>query len=205
MDTDVTIAVLLVASVGYLIGSIPVANLVAARRSSVDLREVGDRNPGYWNARETLGRRAAIPVFVGDMAKGAAGAGLGALLAAPGQWGFAYVGAGAAMVGHAFPLFARFRGGRSISTFVGGALVFAPLPALLAVVLLLAVFAGTRSFAVAARVGFFAFPVIQILVEGPYRTAATGVLMTFIGIRFAMAVGAVPQRSEPVAPRDGDG
>jgi hypothetical protein len=52
-----------------------------------------------------------------------------AVLADPGVWGLAYVGCGAAMVGHAFPVFAGFRGGRSILTFVGGAAVFAPVAA----------------------------------------------------------------------------
>lgn len=173
--------------VGYLIGSIPIANLVAARRAEVDLRTVGDRNPGFWNARETLGRRAAIPVFIGDSAKGVAAALVGAALADPGVWGLAYVGCGAAMVGHSFPVFAGFRGGRSILTFTGGAAVFATIPFLIAIGLLLVTFAVRRSFAVAARVGFVAFPVVQLAVEGPYRTAATGVLMTFIGVRFAMA------------------
>lgn len=202
MGSGATITTLVVVAVGYLVGSVPLANLVA-RRSSIDLREVGDRNPGYWNAREVLGRRAAIPVFLGDLAKGVAGAGLGAALADPGQWWLAYVGAGSAMVGHAFPLFARFSGGRSILSFVGGALVFAPVPALFAVILLLAVFVVARSFAVAARVGFFAFPVIQILVEGPYRTAATGALMSFIGLRFAMARDVDDQSSEVAPPRGG--
>jgi acyl phosphate:glycerol-3-phosphate acyltransferase len=173
--------------VGYLIGSIPVANLVAARRAGIDLRDVGDRNPGYWNARETLGRRTALPVFVGDAAKGAAAALVGVALSDPGVWGLAYVGCGAAMVGHAFPVFARFRGGRSILTFAGGAAVFAPLPFAIAIGLLLVAFAVTRSFAIGARVGFVAFPIVQLIVEGPYRTAATGVLMTFIGLRFAAA------------------
>ncbi len=57
-----------VAIVGYLIGSVPVANLVARRRGTGDLRELGDRNPGYWNAREQIGAGAAVPVFVGDVA-----------------------------------------------------------------------------------------------------------------------------------------
>lgn len=187
MSSATTLDVAITLVVGYLIGSIPVANLVAARRARLDLRDVGDGNPGYWNAKETLGRRAAVPVFVGDVAKGALAAGVGALLAEPGVWGMAYVGAGAAMVGHAFPVFAGFRGGRSILTFVGGAAVFAPLPTLGAVAILLVVFAVIRSFARAAQVGFFVFPVVQIVMEGPYRTAATGVLMTFIGLRFAMA------------------
>ncbi len=67
--------VVIVVVVGYLLGSIPVANLVAARRAAIDLRDVGDRNPGFWNARETLGRMAAVPVFVGDVAKGFVAAG----------------------------------------------------------------------------------------------------------------------------------
>jgi len=179
--------VAITAVVGYLIGSIPVANLVAARCARIDLRETGDRNPGYWNARETLGRRAAIPVFVGDAAKGVAAALVGLLLADPGVWGLPYVGAGAAMVGHSFPVFAGFRGGRSILAFAGGAAVFAPVPFAITIGLLLVTFAVSRSFAIAARVGVFGFPVVQIVIEGPYRTAATGVLMTFIGLRFAMA------------------
>jgi glycerol-3-phosphate acyltransferase PlsY len=192
MSPATTLDVAITIVVGYLVGSIPVANLIAARRARVDLRQVGDRNPGYWNAKETLGRRAAVPVFVGDVAKGVLAAGVGALLAEPGVWGVAYVGAGAAMVGHAFPVFAQFRGGRSILTFAGGAAVFAPLPTLGAVAILLVVFALTRSFARAAQVGFFVFPVVQIVLDGPYRTAASGVLMTFIGLRFAMASRSAP-------------
>jgi len=189
----ITVAVTVV--VGYLIGSIPIANLVAARRAKVDLRDVGDGNPGFWNARETLGRKAAIPVFVGDSLKGLAAALVGAALAGPGGWGLAYVGCGAAMIGHSFPVFARFRGGRSILAFAGGAAVFTTIPFLIAIGLLLATFAIRRSFAVAARLAFVALPIVQIIVEGPYRTAATGVLMTFIGLRFAMAAVADRRRA----------
>ncbi len=195
MDADQTVTVVVTIVVGYLIGSIPIANLVAARQARIDLRDVGDHNPGYWNAREMLGRRAATPVFVGDSAKGVAAALVGTALADPGVWGLAYVGCGAAMVGHAFPVFARFRGGRSILTFVGGAAVFATIPFLISLGLLLATFAIRRSFAVAARVGFVAFPIVQLVVEGPYRTAATGILMTFIGLRFAMAAIADRRRA----------
>ncbi|MEL6892256.1 MAG: glycerol-3-phosphate acyltransferase [Actinomycetota bacterium] len=182
-SADVVVAVV----VGYLVGSIPVANLVARRRAGVDLRQVGDRNPGFWNARETFGRMAAVPVFVGDVAKGLVAAGLGALLAGPGVWGLAYVAGGAAMVGHAFPVFDGFRGGRSILTFVGAIAVAAPLATAIGVALLLVVFVATRSFAWASRAGMLALPFVQLVVDGPFRTAATGALMTFIGLRFAMA------------------
>ncbi len=91
------------------------------------------------------------------------------------------------MIGHAWPVFAHFRGGRSVLTFVGGAIVFAPAPAFVAIVTVVVVFAVTRSFARAAQVGIVAFPIVQLVIEGPHRTAATGVLMTFIGFRFLTA------------------
>ncbi len=117
--------------------------------------------PGYWNAKETLGRRAAVPVFIGDVAKGTAAALVGLALANPGVWGLTYVGTGAAMVGHAFPLFARFRGGRSVLTFVGGAAVFAPIPVLISVLVLLVVFAVTKSFALGCEAGFVVLPFVD--------------------------------------------
>ena len=158
-----TTGVVVTAIVGYLLGSIPVANLVARRRAAIDLRTVGDHNPGYWNAKETLGRRAALPVFVGDVAKGASPRS-SEWRSPPGVWGLAYVGTGAAMVGHAFPIFARFRGGRSVLTFVGGAAVFAPIPAGIGVTLLV-VFAVTRSFAYGAQAGIVVLPVRPLVVE----------------------------------------
>ncbi len=179
--------VVLVVVVGYLIGSVPIANLVARRRGVSDLRDVGDRNPGFWNARETLGVSAAVPVFVGDVAKGVAAAAVGLAIADGGVWGIPVVATGAAMAGHAFPVFARFRGGRSVLTFVGGAAVFAPLAVSLSVGVLLVVFTVTSSFAIAARFGMVALPFVQLVVDGPHRTAATGALMTFIGLRFAQA------------------
>ncbi len=190
---DVIVATL----IGYLIGSIPLANLVARRRSGVDLRDVGDRNPGFWNARETFGRLAAVPVFVGDVVKGATAAGVGVLLADEGVWGVGYVAGGAAMVGHAFPVFAGFRGGRSILTFVGTVAVVAFVPTVISVAILLVVFAATRSFAWGARAGMLTLPFVQIAVEGPYRTAAIGALMTFIGLRFGWAAWADRRSAEP--------
>ena len=178
-------AVALAVLVGYLLGSIPVAVLVARRRW-LDPRELGDGNPGYWSVKEQLGLDAAIPVFVGDVVKGALAGAAGVALDGS-AWGIAYAAVGAAMVGHAFPVFARFRGGRSILTFTGGMLVVSPVAAGIAVIALLVVWAASRSFAIAARVGVFGFPLAQLLVEPKERVAATGVLMTFIGLRFAQA------------------
>lgn len=173
------------ALVGYLLGSVPVA-VAVGRRHRVDPREVGDRNPGYWNVKESVGARQAVPVFVGDVAKGVAAGLVGVVVAPEGAWGVGYVAVGAAMVGHAWPVFARFRGGRSILTFVGGMCVLTPVAAAVAVALFVAVSVAV-SFAWGARVGIFVLPVLQIVLDSPYRTAATGALMTLIGVRFLTA------------------
>ena len=189
------VRLLVAVAAGYLLGSVPVAVLVARRRG-VDPRDVGDRNPGYWNVKEQLGRRASLPVFAGDVAKGAAAGAIGLLLAGD-DWGIGDAAVGAAMVGHAWPVFAGFRGGRSILAFVGGMAVLAPLPAAVAVGALLVVWVATRSFAWAARAGVFGFPLVQLLFEPKERVAATGVLLSFIGLRFAQA--AVAERRAAAA------
>ncbi len=167
------------ALLGYLLGSIPVALLVA-RRHGVDLRRTGDGNPGAWNALEQLGARRAWPAFIGDALKGLLAGVAGWLLA--GWWG-AFAGVAGAMAGHAFPVFARFRGGKSVMTFVGGAFALSPLAALvcLGACIVLSVVA---SFAWGARVGVFAFPVVALAFSPVWQVAAIGGLMSFIGLLF---------------------
>jgi acyl phosphate:glycerol-3-phosphate acyltransferase len=188
------------AAAGYLLGSIPVADLAVGRRG-VDLRLVGDRNPGYWNARETVGGSAARPVLVGDVGKGAAAALIGRAVAGRGRWWPPVIGTGAAMVGHAWPLFARFRGGRAVAAFGGGAAVMSPPAALVAAAAGVAGWRVRSSGATGVRLGFVAYPLAQLAVDGARRTAATGVLMTFIGFRFWQA--AQPRPDDRSACRDG--
>lgn len=170
---------------GYLLGSLPFA-VVVGRRHGIDPRRVGDGNPGYWNVRDQIGARAAAPVFVGDVAKGAVAGVTARLVAPPGAWGVGYAGVGAAMVGHAWPVLAGFRGGRAILTWTGGMCVLSPVAGATAVAIFVAL-ARAGSFAWGARAGVFAFPLVQLGVESPPRVAATGALMSIIGLRFALA------------------
>jgi acyl phosphate:glycerol-3-phosphate acyltransferase len=170
------------AALGYLLGSIPVALLVA-RRHGVDLRTTGDGNPGAWNALEQLGGRRAAPAFLGDGAKALVAGLAGHLLA--GWWG-AFAGVAGAMIGHAFPLFARLRGGKAVMTFVGGACVLAPLPALVCAGLCVAVTLAT-SFAWGARAAVFAFPLVQLALDPVEHVQGTGILMAIIGALFGLA------------------
>jgi len=179
--------------VGYVLGSVPVSLLVA-RRHGVDLFATGDGNPGAWNALEQLGPRRAWPVFVGDALKGTlaglAGYALGGVYVG-------YAGVAAAMLGHGFPLFTRLRGGKSVMTFAGGMFAVAPVAAPIALAACVLVSVVRRSFAVGARVGVFAIPLVQLLVDPIERVAATGALMTLIGALFG--VRALQARSAQVA------
>ena len=169
--------------VGYLLGSIPVSLLVA-RRHGVDLHRTGDGNPGAWNALEQLGRARAWPAFVGDALKGSLAAAVGFSI---GDAPVAYAAVAAAMIGHAFPVFAGFRGGKSIMTFVGGGIVLDPIAGAICLSLL-AVLSFTRGgFALGARVGVFAFPVVQLFTAPIEHVAATGGLMCLIGLRFLLS------------------
>ena len=185
------------AVLGYLLGSIPVALLVA-RRHGVDLFATGDGNPGAWNALEQLGGRRALPAFLGDAAKGLVAGLLGLALA--GWWG-GFAGVAGAMVGHAFPLYTGFRGGKAVMTFVGGAIVLSPWAGAVCLALCLAT-SLVVSFRWGARVGVFAYPLVQLATDPIEHVMATGALMTLIGALFLLDTSG-RARSAPAAPPPG--
>ena len=181
---------------GYLLGSIPVSLLVA-RRYGVDLYTTADGNPGAWNALEQLGPRRAAPAFLGDAAKALVASLIGHAL---GDWWVAFAAVAAAMVGHALPLFARFRGGKAVMTFVGGGFALSPPAAGVALVLCGAVTAAT-AFKWGARVGVFAYPAIQLAFDPVERVIGTAALMGLIGALFGLA--ALRGRSDRATPAAG--
>lgn len=174
---------ILAALIGYLLGSIPTAQIVG-RICNVDPLASGDHNPGWWNMRHLVGERRALPVLVVDVAKGAAAATAGMLMWGP--WWTAYVAVLFAMIGHSFPLFGRFRGGKAILTWAGGMLVLAPVAALIAIVIGVVVAVAARREAWGPLVATFSFPLFQAFTQPFTHVAWTLVLMTFIGLRFAV-------------------
>lgn len=135
----IAIAMLLVA---YLLGSLS-GSLILGRLVGVDIRSRGSGNAGGTNAFRSLGWRFALGVVVIDIGKGALAAWL-ALIVAPHAAplpaaGLAYASVLAAVIGHTWPVFFGFRGGKGAGTLVGGLLVLWPVcaPVLLLVWLLL--------------------------------------------------------------------
>jgi glycerol-3-phosphate acyltransferase PlsY len=126
----VTIALWVVAS--YLLGATPTAYLAGRLARSIDLREHGSKNLGATNVYRVLGWRWAIPVALIDIAKGAIPVALFGRWAAGGPW--LAVGLGiAAVLGHVFSPFMRFKGGKGVATALGVFLALAPVAVLIAV------------------------------------------------------------------------
>jgi glycerol-3-phosphate acyltransferase PlsY len=123
--------VIIAAVCGYLLGAIPIGLLVGRKSSGVDVREFGSGKTGFTNTLRVLGLRRSLPVFVGDVGKGAAAA-LLPLLYTDDPWAR---GAGGffAIVGHVWPVFAGFRGGRGVLAGAGALLALNPLAALVVV------------------------------------------------------------------------
>jgi acyl phosphate:glycerol-3-phosphate acyltransferase len=111
---------LFIVILSYLIGSIPTALIVGRFFFHIDIREHGSNNPGATNTLRVLGKKAATLVLLVDVGKGALAALLPILFQA--DMSPLYPGL-IAVIGHCFPLFAGFRGGKAIATTAGALLV----------------------------------------------------------------------------------
>lgn len=112
-------------AVGYAIGTFPSADLVArlASRGAVDIRREGSGNPGGLNAMRVLGKRWGVLVMLLDAVKGAVAGFVGLAIGDAA----AYAAGTAAIAGHVWPVWSRFRGGRGVATAGGSfAAVFPP-------------------------------------------------------------------------------
>jgi glycerol-3-phosphate acyltransferase PlsY len=149
------------AALAYLLGSLPTGLLVARWLGGPDPRQAGSGNLGAANLYRLLGRKAGLLTCLGDAAKGALPVYLACLWLTPlGGWqesAVALVGA-VAVLGHVFPLYLGFRGGKGVATSFGVLLALAPWAALnLALVYLLAVL-RTRISSVGALLSAWLLP-----------------------------------------------
>jgi glycerol-3-phosphate acyltransferase PlsY len=146
--------------IGYAVGSLPIGYLVAQAASGVDLRRVGSGNVGAANVYRTGGRRMGIAVMLADAAKGASAV----LLAGPGT---VAVAAGvAAVVGHVYPVWLGFKGGKGVATASGVFGVLAPWPTLIAAVAFGLTVARTRFVSLGSIVAAVLLPVLEWSMPG---------------------------------------
>jgi len=149
---------------GYLIGSIPFA-LILTRRGGTDLRQVGSGNLGAANVMRASGVTAGVVVAVLDMAKGAASVWLAARVSAgaelPAAAGFA------AIIGHVYPIWLRFRGGKGVATACGVFSMLTPMAVLPALAIFTAVLWLTQYISLGSVLASIALPPIAYALGSP--------------------------------------
>jgi len=155
-------------TLAYLIGSIPTAVLVSKRVYGIDIRDHGSGNAGATNTFRMLGKSAGICVMIVDMLKGSAAVLL---------WHLSYLTWGpvelvnlkialglCAVIGHIFPLWAGFRGGKGIATLFGMILAINPIVAVSLVAVFLFMLFLTRYVSLSSIAASVAFPVLILVI-----------------------------------------
>lgn len=166
------LVILLSIAAGYLLGSVPFG-LLAGRLKGLDIREHGSRNIGATNVWRVCGAKFGLPVFVLDAAKGVGAVLLGHWLAVRLGGNAAWAGIGGAMgcvLGHNFPVWLKFKGGKGVATSLGVLLAMLPIESLSAfgiwfVVLFLSRYVSVASIAAASSLGLLAV-IFQFLGHG---------------------------------------
>jgi acyl phosphate:glycerol-3-phosphate acyltransferase len=127
-DRRMTLAIAIALVAAYVVGSIDFA-VIVARMHGVDIHEVGSGNPGASNVLRSIGRLPAAMVLIGDTLKGVIGAAMGMIAAGSVdfQVEWAFLAGFAAVVGHCYPVFHRFRGGKGVATGLGVLLFTVPI------------------------------------------------------------------------------
>ncbi len=133
----------LIAFVGYLLGSIPFGLIVSKYKANIDIRNYGSGRTGGTNVLRTIGKKAFVLVAVLDMSKGVLAVVIAGLIIGQDYWNPLMVGnsgfgllfaqviaALAAITGHIWPVFLKFRGGRGVATFLGGLIAICPVAGL---------------------------------------------------------------------------
>lgn len=155
--------------VSYMIGSIPTAVWVGRKFYGIDVRTRGSGNAGATNTIRVLGWKAGIPVLLIDVFKGLAAV----LLVDPmiqftdGDPVKAYVllaASVAAVLGHTFPLWAGFKGGKGVATLLGVGFGLFPMAALVALLIFIVVFAVTRYVSLASLTAGISFPFLVFFI-----------------------------------------
>ena len=168
--------------IGYLLGSIPFAYIAGRLIKGVDIRQVGGRNMGTLNVMREIGTVAGLAVLLADMGKGA----LAVLIA----WWldvslvFVFIVGLVAVVGHSYPVFLGFRGGRGAATAIGVLLVLTPVASAICFATGVIVILFTSNFRLGMGVGLALLPLIIWLFGGETSLIIYPLALSlFLGLR----------------------
>jgi glycerol-3-phosphate acyltransferase PlsY len=157
---------ILVALVAYLIGSINFAIIFSKKFAGFDLRERGSKNAGTTNVLRTVGKKAAILTLICDMLKGVVSVLLAMLVAK--IWTetdleiLKYLAGLMAIIGHTYPIYYGFKGGKGVATSLGVLLIVNPQIGLICLVFALTIMAFTRWVSLGSILAAILFPILTI-------------------------------------------
>jgi len=160
--------------VAYLLGSIPFGYLIVRRRMGADIRETGSGGTGATNVSRRAGKAAGVLTLLLDAAKGSVAV-LIAKAVGGDDWVVA-VTAVAALVGHIFPVWLGFRGGKGVATGVGIFSVLAPISLLCAGVIFIAIVVTTRYVSLGSMIAAVLIPVFVWLESGAQPVLLAAIL-----------------------------
>ncbi len=148
----------LAALLAYLIGGLPFGYLFVRYTLGKDVRTMGSGNIGATNVHRSVGGKAGFIVLLLDIAKGLLAVWIGGLLTGNSPAGLACAAA-AVMLGHCYPVFLQFRGGKAVACFVGAFLYLAPAALAVVTVVFVLVVAGSKYISLGSIAGAVVFPI----------------------------------------------
>ena len=194
MHFDSTSAVVIVFVLCYLIGSIPFGLILTRAFGLGDIRDIGSGNIGATNVLRTGSKRLAVATLVLDAGKGAAGVLIGAQFPSLEP---ALVGAIAVVLGHMFPVWLKFKGGKGVATGWGALTALAWQSGLIAIAVWIAAVAGFRISSMGALVTTLVAPLHVWYFAGPQTAVAAAIVSALIWIRHHQNIGRLLRGEEP--------
>lgn len=181
---------------GYLIGSIPFG-FITGRMRGIDLRKIGSGNIGATNTFRALGVTPAIAVFILDLLKGTIAVEVAKMIAPTSYWIIVISGV-AAVIGHMYPIFLGFKGGKGSATSLGVLAGIAPDLFVVAMVFVLAAIYITRIVSVTSIIGVILLTILMFAFHKPMEySIATSVVAALVIIRHIPNIKRLLAGTEP--------
>jgi glycerol-3-phosphate acyltransferase PlsY len=185
--------------IAYLLGSIPFGYVLTRLATGKDVRQAGSGNIGATNVLRTAGRGLAVATLLLDAAKGYLAVWIAGQLT-QGSEGWMANAALAVMAGHAWPVFLRFQGGKTVATFIGAFGCLTPVPLAAALLVFAVVVAATRYISAGSIIAAATFPLgVWIILHPPATVVLASLLAAgFIVYRHRANLQRIRAGTEPV-------
>lgn len=169
----VTLTTVFVAIIAYLLGSIN-TSIIVSKKKGIDIRKEGSKNPGTTNALRVMGKKAAIIVLLGDILKGVVSIGFAMIIAKIAKSDefeailLKEIAGVFVILGHNYPIFFGFKGGKGIATSIGVLLLVNFKIGLICLIFGIVIIAITRMVSLGSLLSAILFPVLSLVLDINY-------------------------------------